>query len=191
MCVQLLHSTKRGSWISLASAGSSQQLRHIQLCVHWRRCVWALLDCTACVCCVCGGSLWCVFSYSMCPRHVKVVLYPRWVVAELQKHWLENVWVRPCLLSVCAENGSMTRWRLWAVEKGKWLASIEIFWHMRQNNWATLSFPHAKKMNYGHYWGCFNMPNCQLPMKNTYWCMNPARCSKCHFTTQWARTSFK
>lgn len=55
MCVQLLHSTKRWSWISSGSAGSSQQLRHVQLCVHWRRCVWALLDCTACVCCVCGG----------------------------------------------------------------------------------------------------------------------------------------
>lgn len=40
-------------------------------------------------------------------------------------------------------------------------------------------------------WRCFTMPNCQLPMKNTYWCGKSARRSKCHFTTQWARTSLK
>ncbi len=80
---------------------------------------------------------------------------------------------------------------LCAVVKGMWLAPIEILWHKRQNSRPMLSFPHARKMNYRRCWRCFTMLNCQLPMKNTYWGINPARCSKCHFTPQWARTSFK
>lgn len=46
---------------------------------------------------------------------------------------------------------------------------------------STLPVIRGKMMNYGHSLGCFNMTNCRLPfpIKNTYWCVNPA---KCHFT---------
>jgi len=93
---------------------------------------------------------------------------------------------------LCRKNGSVSRRRIWAVGKkeGTWLASAEILWHMRQNKRPMLTVPHAKKMNCRRCWRCFSMPNYQLPMRNTHWCMNPARCSECHFTTHWARTSF-
>lgn len=88
MCFQLLHSTKHWSWISLASVVSSQQLRH-----HTAVKVVHHLDCTVCVL----TSLWrrCVFvclgfSCTTCPQNVKVVLLPKWVVAELQEQWLEK-----------------------------------------------------------------------------------------------------
>lgn len=172
------------SWISLASVGHRR----------WWWCVWVLLDCTVCACCLRSGMR--VFSYSYMPtRMSRSSCSPKWVMAELQEHWLQNVWVSSLsFVSLC---------RKWQHDKAEivgcgkkkkkdmWLASIEILWHMRQNNRPMLSLPHAKKMNYRHYWRCFPMPNCQLPMRNTYWCINPARCSKCHFTTHWARTSFK
>lgn len=84
------------------------------------------------------------------------------------------------------QGGDSGLWR-----KGLWLASTEILWHMRQNNWSMLSLPHAKKMNCRRYGRCFPMPNYQLPMKNTYCCIKPARCSKCNFSTRWARTRVK
>ena len=123
MCFQLLHSTEHWSWISSASVVTSQRLRHIQLlcvCVYMGGGVSGALrlHCLCACCCLCGGVCIRASHASPCPLNVKVVLLPKWVVAELQEHWLENVWVHPHLLSVCAGNGSVSRRRFWAVEKG-------------------------------------------------------------------------
>lgn len=92
----VLPAASQRSWISLASVVTSQQLRHIQRYEHRRWCVWVLVRAHT------------VHAHPMSRSSCS----PKWVMAELQEHWLENVWVRPRLLSVCAENGSMTRRRL-------------------------------------------------------------------------------
>lgn len=190
MRLQLLHSTKHRSWISLASVVTSQQLRHMQLRAHVRRKrrVWIALRVPRRVC---GGT---------CVRACHTV-HAHWMSrspCSLNESWpssrntdWKNVRVCPRLLSVCAANGSVTRRRFWAVEKRgcDWLP-LKSCDTWDKNNRPMLSSPRARKMNYRRYWRCFAMPNCQLPKKNTYWCINPARCSECHFTTQWVRTSF-
>lgn len=40
-----------------------------------------------------------------------------------------------------------------------------------------------EKINYGHYWRCYNIAN-DHQRGRCKWCINPARCCKRHFTTQ-------
>lgn len=99
-----------------------------------------------------------------------------WIVAELQKRRWENtqrsVWgLFSCLCRSSAGEPSQ--------EWSDWL-------QLRHGGYPTWQ----GKMNYGHYWRCFSMANYH-PWRSGNWCINPARCCKCHFTIHWARTAPK